>query len=105
MVDAAVDRQASDVLLLDVQPVCSFADYFVILTCMNPRHMNAVAEAMEKVADAAKLPALHREGTPESGWVLLDFGDIIGHLFTAPVRERYALEQLWQAAPTVVRMQ
>ncbi len=105
MVDAAVDRQAADVLLMDVARVSSFADYFVIVTCLNARHMNAVGDAMEKVADAASLPALHREGTPDSGWVLLDFGDIIAHLFTAPMRERYALEQLWQAAPTVVRVQ
>lgn len=92
-------------LLLDLQTLAPFTDYFVIATCLNPRHLNAVAEELEKAMRERDIRVLHREGTEESGWVLLDFGDVITHLFTEPVRERYGLEHLWSAAPTLLRIQ
>lgn len=92
-------------LLLDLQALAPFTDYFIIASCLNPRHMRAVAEAVEEAMDKAQVPVLHREGTPEAGWLLLDFGDIIVHLFTQPVRDHYGLDQLWSAAPTVLRVQ
>lgn len=103
--DAAVERQASDVLLLDLAGRATFADYFVIATCLNPRHMNAVAESLDETMSLVDIDCLHKEGTPDSGWILLDFSDVIVHLFTDEVRQRYGLEQLWSAAPTVLRIQ
>jgi ribosome-associated protein len=93
------------VLLLDLQGLAPFTDFFVIATCLNPRHAQAVAEEADKAMDEAGFSLLHREGTGDSGWVLLDFGDVIVHLFTQPTREHYGLEHLWSAAPTVVRIQ
>ncbi len=92
-------------LLLDLSPVSSFADYFVIATCVNPRHMQAVADEIEKVMHQGGQAVLHREGLPDSGWMLLDCGDIIVHLFTDQTRQHYGLEQLWRAAPVVLHIQ
>lgn len=105
MVDTVIERQASDALLLDLNGLAPFTDYFVIVSCLNARHLQAMAEYVDETMRMADLPALHREGTADSGWVLLDYGDVIVHLFTVPVREHYGLEQLWSHAPTVVRMQ
>jgi ribosome-associated protein len=104
IVDLLADRQAEDVVLLDIRRVASFADYFVIATAANPRHLRALVELLNK-----ELPrdggGQHREGDHESGWVLLDYGDIIVHLFSPELRAHYALEDLWSEGTTVVRMQ
>lgn len=105
MIDAVIEHQASDALLLDLNGLAPFTDYFIIASCLNTRHVSAIADTVDDAMREAKIHALHREGTPESGWVLLDYGDVIVHLFTVPVREHYGLEQLWSHAPTVVRMQ
>ena len=90
--------------MLDIQRVASFADYFVICTGMNARHLQALAEEMDQSMSRQGGSLRRREGTAESGWVLLDFGDVIVHLFAAQQREQYALEQLWSQALPVVRV-
>ena len=104
-VEVASDKQASDVLLLDVREVASFADYMIIMSALTPRQTNALAEELTAAAKASGLALHHREGTADSGWLLLDFADVIVHIFDEEQREHYRLEQLWKAARTVVRMQ
>ena len=104
-VDVASDKQASDILLLDVRDVASFTDYMVIMSALTPRQTNALAEDLTAAAKASGLSLHHREGTADSGWLLLDFADVIVHIFDAEQRDYYRLEQLWKAARTVVRMQ
>jgi len=104
-VDVLADRQAEDTVLLDIRRVASFADYFVITTAMNARHMHALVDTLAKDLAADGVKALHREGDEESGWVLLDYGSVIVHLFSPELREFYALEELWQTAKQVVRIQ
>lgn len=72
---------------------------------MNPRHLQALAEELDMGMGRLGVLMLHREGGAESSWVLLDFGDVIVHLFTPTERAHYALERLWQAAPQVLRVQ
>ena len=104
-VDVASDKQASDILLLDVREVASFTDYMIIMSAVTPRQTNALAGDLTVAGKASGLLLHHREGTANSGWMLLDFGDVIVHIFDEEQREHYQLEQLWKAAKTVVRMQ
>lgn len=101
-VDAALDKKAADIVLLDIHELSIIADYFIICTGSNPRQINAIGEALDAALSKDGLPLLHREGNPDSGWVLLDFGDIICHVFAPMEREFYQLERLWAAAPRLL---
>ena len=91
--------------MLDIHALTSIADYFVICTAGSSRQTSAIADAIfDTLADAGVKP-LHSEGIGVSGWVLLDFGDVIIHIFTEAERDYYSLEELWNAAPVVLRMQ
>jgi ribosome-associated protein len=105
MVDLLSDRQAEDILLLDISGVASFADYFVIATADNPRLMRALVQMIDKDLRNEGIKPLHREGDSDSGWVLVDYGAIIVHIFSGDLRSYYALEELWQEATEVVRIQ
>ena len=98
IVDLLSDRQAEDIVLLDIHDIAYFTDYFVIATALNQRHAAALIDAFEKELASEGIKALHREGGSTSGWVLLDFGGVIVHLFTQEDREFYNLEGLWGVA-------
>lgn len=103
--EAASEKQASDIVLLDARGVCSFADYFVICTGESERQIRTIYEEVEKSLKQEGVPAHHREGTLDSGWLLLDYGDVIVHVFDINERERYQLDTLWGKASTVLRIQ
>jgi ribosome-associated protein len=105
MVDAASDKKAQDIVLFDVRTISSLADYFVICSASVERQIRAVAEGVEEALDAVDVPPYKREGAPADGWVLLDYGDVIMHIMTADQRSFYRLEQLWEQAQIVVRLQ
>ncbi len=91
-------------MLLDTQGICSFTDYFVICSGESTRQVKAMVDAVtESLKDEGILP-LHEEGTPDSGWILLDYGAVIIHVFSAAQRDYYNLEQLWEKACTKVRV-
>lgn len=92
-------------MLLDIQPLASFADYFVIATAVNARHARALVETLDKELRAEGIRSSHQEGDLNSGWVLLDYGAIIVHIFSPELRDYYALEELWEEAKAVVRIQ
>ena len=104
-VDAASDKKASDIILLDIRDVTTIADYFVICSGNNPRQIEAIASAIDEELEKQGANVLHREGVAESGWLLIDFGDVIVHIFGAKEREYYRLERLWSEAKTVVYLQ
>lgn len=91
--------------MLDVREVASFADYFIVASAVNPRQMRALVETVSTELRKDGVRAGHREGEPDSGWVLMDFGDVIVHLFSPEHREYYGLEELWKAAKPVVMIQ
>jgi len=105
MTDAASDKKAQDIVLLDVRRISSLADYFVICSAAADRQIRAIAEAVEEALDAVDVPPYKREGSPDDGWVLLDYGDVIMHIMAAEQRAYYRLEQLWEQAQIVVRLQ
>jgi ribosome-associated protein len=105
LVDIASDVQAEDIVLLDISKISVFADYFIILSAESDRQIRAIHEEMEtrlKKDDGVRLK--HYEGTSESGWLLLDFGSVIVHIFSPEQREFYGLEQVWARAPQVLRI-
>ncbi len=104
-IDAASDKQASAVVLLDVRGVSAFTDYMVVLTAGSVRQLNALADDLTETVAAAGLRVNHREGAPESGWVLLDFGAVVIHLFSEEQRAFYRLEQVWREGKELVRIQ
>ena len=105
IVDLLADRQAEEIVLLDLRGVASFADYFVIATAQNPRQMRALVETTAKELRAEGVQPEQQEGTMDSGWVLMDYGDVIVHLFSPEQRAFYALEELWRQAKPVVLIQ
>ena len=104
-VDAAYDKKASDIILLDIRDVTTIADYFVICSGNNTRQIEAIAAAIDEELEKQGARVLHKEGVADSGWLLLDFGDIIVHIFGAKEREYYRLERLWSEAKTVAYLQ
>jgi ribosome-associated protein len=96
LVDLLSDRQADDVVLLDIRQVADFTDYFVVASVQNRRHMGALIDAFDMELAREGIRSLHSEGDADSGWVLVDFGDVIVHLFTPEDRRYYNLEGLWQ---------
>jgi len=105
IVDAAEDKKAADIVLLDVTALTSMADYFVVCSGGSERQLGAIADGVsEKLRDEGVRP-IGREGGAGSHWTLLDFGSVIVHVFAPPEREYYQMEQLWSKAKTIVRVQ
>jgi len=92
-------------VLLDTREVCSFADYFVICSGDSDRQLKTIYEEIEHILKREGVLPHHREGTVDSGWLLLDFGDVIVHILDSVEREYYQLDKLWSRASTVVRVQ
>ncbi len=95
---AALDKKAADVTILDVRGQTSLADYFVIASGRSDTQARAIAEAVEEALRGQGRRPLAIEGLRHGQWVLLDYGDVVVHVFYGPVREFYDLERLWSQA-------
>ncbi|MGD0018818.1 MAG: ribosome silencing factor [Candidatus Limnocylindrales bacterium] len=105
IVDAAEDKKAADIVLLDVSELTSMADYFVICSGGSERQLGAIGDGVsEKLREEGVRP-IGREGGSNSHWTLLDFGAVIVHIFAPPERDYYQLERHWSKAKTVLRVQ
>jgi ribosome-associated protein len=98
---AALDKKAIDLTVLDVQGVSSVTDYFLVCSGRSAPHVKTIADAIRDELKADGVRPLHTEGQPESGWVLLDYGDVLMHVFLEDTRTYYALERLWGDAPSI----
>jgi ribosome-associated protein len=94
----ALDTKAEDVVVLDVKNISSFADYFVIMSGRSTRHVQGLAETIESGLRSKRVKASRAEGLQEGMWVLLDFGDVVVHIFYHEQRDFYDLEGLWHDA-------
>jgi ribosome-associated protein len=100
------DKKGEDILLLDLQEVCSFTDYFVICSGPSERTLKALAEEVQKkLKKDDQRQAMSVEGEPEGGWILVDYGNVILHIFSPAVRMYYQLEDLWRDGQVLVRIQ
>jgi len=104
VVDAASDKKAQDILLLDVRGVASFTDYFVICSGTSERQIRAIADGIDEALALRGVEPYKREGTPADGWVLLDYSDVVVHIFAPQQRDFYGLEKLWERGRIVARL-
>ncbi|MGA3030703.1 MAG: ribosome silencing factor [Candidatus Limnocylindrales bacterium] len=105
IVDAAEDKKAADIVLLDVSELTSMADYFVICSGGSERQLGAIGDGIAEKLRADGVRPIGREGGSNSHWTLLDFGAVIVHIFAVPERDYYQLERHWAKAKTVLRVQ
>lgn len=98
---AALDRKAYDLVVLETGRLSSIADYFVICSGRSDTQVQAIAEGVQSHLAAGGVRPLSVEGLPHGQWVLMDYGDVVVHVFYVPVREFYDLERLWARAPRV----
>ena len=105
IVDMLEERKAENILLLDVQEVTILADYFVICSATSERQIRALSGDLSRQLKAEVGKPLNIEGQADSGWVLVDYGDVIVHIFSPSMRTFYDLEGFWKEAKTVVRFQ
>ena len=94
-VRAALGRKASNVTILDVRPLTSVADAFIVCSGRSHRQVSAIGDFIRRELKKQKIQPLSVEGLKEGHWVLLDYGHVIIHIFYEPVREFYDLEGLW----------
>lgn len=98
--NAAADKKAENIVLLDVRGLASFTDFLVISSGTSDRQVRAVGEHIEeKVKEAHGPRTIGREGYEQGEWVLVDFGEVVVHLFTDEERRAFDLENLWGDAP------
>ena len=100
-VDAAESRSALDPVALDVSGPLPLVDIFLMVSGRTERNVQAIADEVEDRLTQAGVKAVRREGKAEGRWVLLDFGDLVVHVFLEEERVYYALERLWRDCPTV----
>lgn len=98
---AAADKQAVDVLVLDVSERLALTDCFVLASAGNERQVGSVVDEVQERLRGLGVKALRREGESDRRWVLLDFGDVVVHVMHAEERAYYALERLWKDCPEV----
>lgn len=98
---AADSKQGFDIVALDVSNPMPIVDAFVIITGRNERNVQAIASEIEDEMHKAGTKLLRREGRAEGRWILLDFGDVVAHIFHEEERVYYGLERLWRDCPTI----
>ncbi len=96
---AGLDKKAEDVLVLDVRGLTSYAEYFVIMTADSDRQAGAIADAIDEQLEAQGATKVGAEGHSGGRWVLIDYGDVVAHVFQPEARTFYDLEGLWADAP------
>jgi ribosome-associated protein len=99
---AAQDRKAVNLTVLEVDKICSFADYFLICSGTSSRHTRAISDAIhEQLKKKSGMIPAHLEGYTQSEWILMDYFDFVVHIFSERAREFYDLERLWKSARRV----
>lgn len=105
IVELAEDKKAADMVVLELAPLTTIADYFVIASGGSERQLDAIADGIIEGLRDEKVKPIGREGAAASHWVLLDYGSVIVHIFTPPERDYYGLEKHWSEAKTILRVQ
>lgn len=98
---AASDKKAEDLVVLDLREVASFTEFFFICSGTNPKQVQAIVDAIEEQLRKAGKRPLHIEGYASAEWILMDYGDFIVHVFGGTARHFYDLERLWRDAKRV----
>jgi ribosome-associated protein len=105
IVDVLEEKKGEDILLLDLRGVAEFCDYFVICTGTSDRMLEALADDLVRSIRKSHQIRGHAEGNGRDGWILVDYGDVIVHLFSPDQRDYYSLESLWEDGKALVHIQ
>jgi ribosome-associated protein len=100
-IKAAIEKKATDLVLLEMKTTTSFTDYFVICSGKSDRQVQAIAQGIEETLEKEGIRPLGEEGKAEGKWVLIDYEDVVVHVFLEPIRRFYDLEGLWIDAPRI----
>ena len=98
--EALSNKKGVLIKVLDVKDLTSIADYFIISSVMNKKQAQASADEVEEKLEEAGIKAIRKEGYREGNWILIDFGDVIVHIFTDEERQHYDFDSLWKDAPS-----
>ncbi|HVR28725.1 MAG TPA: ribosome silencing factor [Thermoanaerobaculia bacterium] len=101
VVEAADERKALDMRVLDLRSICDFTDHFLICSAASNRQVQAIASAIEEALAERGVKPHHLEGAQQGRWILLDYGDFVVHIFDQERRDYYRLEDIWSDAPDV----
>lgn len=99
--EAFLSKKGSDIVIVDVRGVSTMADYFMVVSGSSSPQLKALANAVVKELKPAGAICHRQSGVPDDGWVVLDYGDVIMHMFLKDLRDYYAIEELWADAPRV----
>ncbi len=102
IVNTLEEHKGEDILVLDISKIADFADYFILCSGTSDRMLNSLADALTETLKKNKVQVAKREGQPAEGWIIVDAGDVIIHLFSPEKREFYQIEQLWAQGKTLV---
>src|SRR6266545_1750826 len=105
MVTTLEDKKGEDILLIDIQNIASFADYFIICNGTSDRMLESLADAIREAAKKNFDLNPGVEGKPVDGWLVIDLGDVVVHLFSPEQRDYYDLEKLWDRGKVLLRLQ
>lgn len=105
MVASLEDKKGEDILLLDIKDIASFTDYFVLCTGTSDRMLDALAEAALESVRTRHRKRGKRQGEARDGWVVVDYGDVVVHLFSPDRRKYYDLEELWEDGKVLLKVQ
>jgi ribosome-associated protein len=105
IVDVLEEKKGEDILLLDLKGVAEFCDYFVICNGTSDRMLDALADDLVRQIRKSHQVKGHQEGLARDGWLLVDYGNVIVHLFSPDQRDYYALEELWEGGKALVHIQ
>ncbi len=99
------EKKAENLVLIDIKNLAVFADYFIICSGTSDRMLNALADSVSEFVHANYQYPVHTEGKPSEGWILVDVGEIIVHIFSPDQRSYYKLEDLWSHGKTLLHLQ
>lgn len=105
IINSLEEKKGEDILLLDIQEVSTFSDYFIICSGTSNRMLDALADAVITSVNEKHDIKGHQEGNPECGWMIVDFGFILVHLFSPDQRDYYNLEELWHEGKVILHVQ
>jgi len=105
IVNALEEKKGENIILLDIKEITSFTDYFIICTATSNRMLNALADGVMEKTRIDHNRKGRIEGTPDSGWIIVDYGDIVVHIFDTELRQYYRLEELWDEGKVLLRVQ
>jgi ribosome-associated protein len=97
---AASDKKAQDIIIMDMRTTVPVTDYFLIAGANSTTQVRAIADAIEDKLEEAGQKVIHKEGYREGHWILLDYGNVVAHIFVNDDRRFYNIEQLWADAPS-----